>query len=77
VSGVSGCDLYGATYHVDGDVLRIDDASTGDRQCDAEVMALQASYLGLLPLVDRAHLDDGQLRLTLAGTDQALRFIER
>ena len=77
VSGVSGCDLYGAAHDVEGDALVIRDAAAGDRRCDDQVMELHQSYLSLLPLVDRVRLEDGLLVLRLAESDQALRFEER
>jgi heat shock protein HslJ len=75
VSGVSGCDLYQATWTVEEDALRFHDAgSGGPRQCDDDVMALQRSYLMLLPFVDGARLEDGELVLTLPGAEGGLRF---
>ena len=74
VSGVSGCDMYGATWEVEGDALRFRDASAGGRECEEEVIALQQSYLTVLPLVDGGRLEGGQLVLTLPGSDSALRF---
>jgi putative lipoprotein len=74
VSGVSGCDMYGATWSVDGRALRFQDASAGPRECPADVLALQRSYLTVLPLVDGVRLEGGQLVLTLPGSDDGLRF---
>jgi hypothetical protein len=37
-------------------------------------MALQQSYLGILPFVDGARLEGGFLVLTVPGLDDALRF---
>ena len=75
VSGVSGCDLYEATWSVEEGALRFRDAGTGGgRQCEDDVMALQRSFLMLLPFVDGARLEGGQLVLTLPGSETGLRF---
>ena len=75
VSGVSGCDLYEAKWSVEEGALRFRDAgSGGGRQCEDDVMALQRSFLMLLPFVDGARLEGGQLVLTLPGSEAGLRF---
>jgi heat shock protein HslJ len=74
VSGVSGCDLYDAAWAVEGDALRFLDATVGGRECAEDVMALQQSYLTVLPFVSGGRLEDGQLVLTLPGSDEGLRF---
>jgi heat shock protein HslJ len=72
VSGVSGCNHYGATMTLDGDEVTVTGAGGTDMACEPELMALESTYLAALPRVRTGGWDDD--RLTLVGDGVELVF---
>lgn len=65
VSGSTGCNHYGGTYQVKGDVLRFEGLYNTEMAClePAGLMEQESVYLSLLAQVDRFEVVDGVLRL--------------
>jgi heat shock protein HslJ len=75
LSGNAGCNDYTASYQLDGDDLSITALTPGSGGvCDPTAITLEQSYLTLLPFMDSAEIEDGQLRLRSDLTDVEILF---
>jgi heat shock protein HslJ len=65
ISGTTGCNHYGGTYHIEGDSIRFAGIYSTEMACpDPEgLMDQERIYLGLLRAADQFELADGVLTL--------------
>lgn len=76
LSASAGCNSFGASYHLDGDVLRIGEGASTEMGCDASRMAQDAWLFGLLgSALTVAAPDADHLSLTAGGT--TITFLDR
>lgn len=78
VSGNAGCNHYGGSYQIEGDVISFDALFSTEMACmDPDgVMAQERTYLELLRSAQRFELVDGALTI-FGGSQQTLTFETR
>ena len=75
VRGVSACNHYQGTLHLDGDRFVVDELGGTEMGCEPAVMALEQRYLAALSTVDTADTGDpGSRRLVLTGASVRLEY---
>ncbi|MBU6230498.1 MAG: META domain-containing protein [Cyanobacteria bacterium REEB459] len=64
INGFSGCNQFGGTYHLVGDLMVVDPLRATRRACDGPIMAQEETFLAALQQVNQMNLKAGE-RLTL------------
>lgn len=63
VSGTSGCNRFGGTFTVDGELLTILDVGSTLMSCGSDLDEMEGAFLRHLSATERWAITDGQLRL--------------
>lgn len=75
ITGSSGCNTFGGTYAVDGEILTFGEIETTERACvEAELNEQEAVYYAALNSVNSYELTDAALILTYGDDDEQLIF---
>jgi heat shock protein HslJ len=75
LSANAGCNTYGATYRLEGDVLAVTDASTTEMGCDADHQAQDAWLFALIGAQPGITVNGDEL--VLSEGDTTVAFLDR